>query len=97
VWFHQFYDPVKGTVTNGIFEAANGRPLGDVVQSFATIGDTAGIIVVNGSAKFEVVDLETFKTIAEPVPVVYPRQFRQVTSSTGYLTGGNLQGYVTPV
>jgi hypothetical protein len=89
-----YYDPIDGIITNGIFEAANGRPLGDVVQSFAKVSDTVGIIVVNGSEKLEVVDLKTFRTISEPIPVVYPRQFRQVTSNTGYLTGGSLLGYV---
>lgn len=89
-----YYDAAFGAITNGIFEAANGRPLGDVVQSLAIVSDTVGIIVVNGSAKLEVVSLETFRTIAEPIPVAYPRQFTQVTPDAGYLTGGNLQGYI---
>jgi DNA-binding beta-propeller fold protein YncE len=65
-----------------------------VVQSLAIVNDTVGIIVVNNSAKLEVVDLETFKTIREPIPAAYPRQFIQVTPNTGYLTGGSLKGYV---
>lgn len=89
-----YYDAAGGSITNGIFEAANGRPLGDVVQSFAIVSDTVGIIVVNGSAKLEVVNIETFRTIAKPIPVAYPRQFIQVTPDAGYLTGGSLQGYV---
>ncbi len=89
-----YYDPLDGLIINGIFEAANGRALGDVIQSFATVGDTTGFIVVNGSAKLEVVDLRTFKTIAEPVPVDYPRYFLPVTTEKGYLTGGSLQGYI---
>ena len=89
-----FYNPVGGTITNNIFEAANGRALGDVVQSFATVGDTAGVIVVNGSAKLEMVDLKTFKTIREPLPVSYPRYFLPVTFESGYLTGGSWQGYI---
>jgi hypothetical protein len=89
-----YYDAALGSITNGIFEAANGRPLGDVVQSFAIVSDTVGIIVVNGSAKLEVVSLKTFRAITEPIPVAYPRQFRQVTPDAGYLTGGSLQGYV---
>lgn len=89
-----YYDPVEGLIINNIFEAVNKRPLGDVVQSMAVISDTTGIIIVNGSAKMEVVDLRTFATITEPIPVVYPRYFKQVTDDQGYLTGGNLQGYV---
>jgi hypothetical protein len=89
-----YYDPVDGTIINNVFEAANGRALGDVVQSFATVGDTAGVIVVNGSAKIEVVDLRTFKTIVAPIPIAYPRYFLPATFTSGYLTAGNLQGYV---
>lgn len=89
-----YFDPLTGTITNGIFEAANGRAVGDVVQSFAVVGDTAGYIIVNGSAKFEIVSLKSFKSIAEPVPVTYPRYFLQVNDETGYLTGGSMQGYV---
>lgn len=89
-----FYDPVEGLIINDIFEAVNNRPLGDVVQSMALIGDTTGIILVNGSAKLEVVDLRTFATITEPIPMVYPRYFKQVTAESGFLTGGSLQGYV---
>jgi YVTN family beta-propeller protein len=89
-----YFDPIEGIITNGIFEAANGRAVGDVVQSFAVAGDTTGYIVVNGSAKLEIVDLKTFKSIAEPIPVTYPRYFLQVNNETGYLTGGSMQGYV---
>ncbi len=89
-----YFDPVAEHITNGIFEAANGRALGDVVQSFAVVGDTTGVIVVNGSAKLEFVDLKTFKSIAEPVAVVYPRYFMQVSTDRGFLTAGNMQGYV---
>lgn len=89
-----FYDPQEGVIINGVFESVNGRALGDIVQSFATVGDTTGLIVVNGSAKLEVIDLRTFKTITDPVPVDYPRYFLPLTYNRGYLTGGNLQGYV---
>ncbi|MBN1789903.1 MAG: hypothetical protein JW830_05360 [Bacteroidales bacterium] len=89
-----YYDPLEGLIINGIFEAANGRALGDVVQSFATVGDTTGFIVVNGSAKLEVIDLRTFKSIVEPIPVDYPRYFLPVESDRGYLTGGSLGGYI---
>ena len=89
-----FYDPLEGLIINGVFEAANGRVLGDVVQSFATVGDTTGFIVVNGSAKLEIIDLRTFKSIVEPIPVDYPRYFLPVTTENGYLSGGSLQGYV---
>lgn len=88
------FDPRSGIITNGIFEMANGRAVGDVVQSFAIVGDTLGIIIVNGSAKLEAVDLKSFNCITEPLPVNYPRSFLPVSHETGYLTGGSMQGYV---
>ena len=89
-----FFDQGAGTITNGIFEAANGRPLGDVVQSMEVVNDTVGYIVVNGSAKVEIVGLTTFKTIAAPVPVPYPRNFILAGENKGYLSSGSMQGYL---
>ncbi len=88
-----YYDPDDGTMDHAIFYNANGRVIGDVLQSFAVKGDT-GFIVVNNSAKVEVVDMTTFETISEPFAVTYPRYFLPVTPEKGYLTNGSLQGYV---
>jgi YVTN family beta-propeller protein len=89
-----YFDPSRNLIFNGIFEAANGRPLGDVVQSIAVANDTAGYIVVNGSGKIEIVRLKDFKTIAPPIPVIYPRYFMQVSKTKGYLTAGSMQGWI---
>src|SRR5512133_3068804 len=59
-----YFDPSRNLIVNGIFEAANNRPLGDVVQSISVANDTTGYIVVNGSGKVEIVRLKDFKTIA---------------------------------
>jgi YVTN family beta-propeller protein len=87
-----YFDPEENTITNSVFEFINGRPLGDVVQSFTVINDTIGYIVVNGSAKVEIIGLKTFKVLKEPVPVSYPRYFIQVDSHKGYLSSGSMQG-----
>jgi hypothetical protein len=89
-----YFNPDANAITNGIFESANDRPLGDVVQSFTVVGDTTGYIVVNGSGKVEIVRLRDFKTSAAPIPVVYPRYFLQVSGNKGYLTAGSMQGWV---
>lgn len=88
-----YYNPDDGTMDRAIFYKANGRVIGDVLQSFAVKGDT-GFIVVNNSAKVEVVDMTTFEAISEPFAVTYPRYFLPVTAQKGYLTNGSLQGYV---
>jgi len=87
-----FFDPEEKTIINGVFEYVNGRPLGDVVQSFSLVNDTIGYIVVNGSAKVEIIGLNTFKVLAEPVPVSYPRYFIQVDNHKGYLSSGSMEG-----
>lgn len=88
-----FFNPDSGTLVNNLFETINGRPLGDVVQSMGFAGDKA-YIVVNGSGKVEIVDRETFETETEPILASYPRYFQAVDSQKGYLTSGNMQGYV---
>ena len=87
-----YVNPDDGIIINGIFEAANGRPLGDVVQSITIVSDTLGYIVVNGSSKVEIVALKTFKTLANPIPVYYPRYFLPVGPGKGYLSAGNYEG-----
>ncbi len=89
-----YFDPSRNLIVNGIFEAANNRPLGDVVQSISVANDTTAYIVVNGSGKVEVVRLKDFKTIAPPIPVFYPRYFMQVSENKGYLTAGSMQGWI---
>jgi YVTN family beta-propeller protein len=89
-----YFDPSRNIIINGIFEAANNRPLGDIVQSMSVVNDTTGYIVVNGSGKVEIVRLNDFKTSAPPIPVFYPRYFMQVSGDKGYLTAGSMQGWV---
>jgi YVTN family beta-propeller protein len=89
-----YFDPSRNLIVNGIFEAANNRPLGDVVQSISVANDTTAYIVVNGSGKVEVVRLKDFKTIAPPIPVFYPRYFLKVSDDKGYLTAGSMQGWI---
>lgn len=88
-----YFNPDSGILVNNLFETINGRPLGDVVQSIGFAGEKA-YIVVNGSGKVEIVDRETFKTATEPILASYPRYFEAVDSQKGYLTSGNMQGYV---
>ncbi len=89
-----YFDPSHNLLVNGIFEAANNRPLGDVVQSMSVVNDTSGYIVVNGSGKVEIVRLKDFITLAPPIPVFYPRYFMQISGDKGYLTAGSMQGWI---
>lgn len=89
-----YYKPENETLVNHIFEMANGRPAGDVIQSFATYGDSIGFIVSNNSGKVEVVDLKTFRTITQPLIASYPRYFLPVSGKKGYLSNGSMTGQI---
>ncbi len=52
----------KGEVSNKLFETYNQRPLGDVGQSIAVMGDNF-YVPVSGSNKIEVLDYSTFKQV----------------------------------
>jgi hypothetical protein len=66
------YDRTSGQVSADLFEAVNGRPLGNIVQSMAVYRDKAWI-VVNNSSKICVVDLETFHLIYIIEDAQFPR------------------------
>jgi YVTN family beta-propeller protein len=72
-------------VTNDIFETANGRPLGNVVQSLTVHGDKA-FIVVNNANKIEVVNLEDFKSDTTLEGITLPRYFIGFDDDKGYIS-----------
>jgi hypothetical protein len=81
-----FYNPVTDSVSNGLFYAVNGYKLGDVVQSMY-IKDSTGFIVVNNSAKIEVVKIPSLKhVITITIPNSSPRYFLPVNDSVAYVT-----------
>jgi hypothetical protein len=72
-------------VTNDLFGAANGYPLGNVVQSLTILGDKA-FIVVNNSNKIEVVNLEDFKSDTTLEGILLPRYFIGFDDNKGYIS-----------
>jgi len=88
-----YFDTDSAKMLNHIFEAVNGRPLGDVVLSFSAAGNQ-GFIVVNNSQKVEVVDLKTFTSKGVIDGLSCPRSFLAVNDKKGYLTDGNSNGHV---
>lgn len=72
-------------VTQDLFGTMNaGKALGDVVQSMAIDGDRA-YVVVNNSNKVEVVNANTFESIATITDLSLPRYFT-VYNGKGYVT-----------
>lgn len=83
-----FIDPETNEVTKKVFQNANGRELGDILQDISFAEDQV-FLVVNNSKKVEIADQETFQSTGVISNVDYPRQFEQVSPSHGYLTNGN--------
>lgn len=81
-----FYDRDKQTVSDNIFKNANDYNLGDVAQS-VTVWDNKAFIVVNNSAKVEVVNAKDFKKVGTiNIPGSSPRYLLPVSANKAYLT-----------
>ncbi len=81
-----FYSIESGQITNNIFQSTNGRPLGDQSQSM-TIHGHEGFIVVQNSAKIEVIDVDNFESIATISDhIISPRYFVGLDADKGYVS-----------
>ena len=84
--------PDKRVTTLDLFRSANGRGLGDVVQSM-TVRDNRAYLVVNNSNKIEVVSLPDFRAVGVVTGLHGPRYFLPVSATRGYVTQwGNFAG-----
>lgn len=79
-----FYNGDSNKLFRDIFKNVNGEGLGDVVQSIY-FNSTHGFVVVNNSAKVEVVDKQTFKSVATIQGFSSPRFFIEA-NGLGYVT-----------
>lgn len=73
------------TISESIFSTANNLPLGDVAQSM-TIFDGNAYIVVNNSSKIEVVNAETFVSVATIEGLTSPRYILPVGEQKAYVS-----------
>lgn len=78
------YDSISQTVIKDVFQPANNRPLGDVLQSLTKIGSYLWA-VVNNSGKIEIIDSQNFKSINTIQSLKSPR-FLLPVNSKAYLT-----------
>ena len=68
-----FLDLVEDSMYNNVFQAINGRPLGDVLQSISYYNGRA-FLVLNNSQKIEVVDSISFQNITTINDLNAPRE-----------------------
>ncbi len=88
-----YIDLDSSYIINNIFSSVNRRELGDIVQSFCVAGDK-GLIVVNHSAKVEVVDMKTFVSLGTITGCDYPRYALGAGNNEVFLTNGSFAGKV---
>ncbi len=79
------WNTLDSTVTDNVFEAANNRPLGDVAQSMTFVEENV-YVVVNGSAKIEVLQMPDFKSTATITGFVSPRYMLPVSATKAYVS-----------
>jgi YVTN family beta-propeller protein len=94
-----FYSRSNATVSNDIFQAKNGYPLGNIVQSM-DIYNSKAYIVVNNAGKVEVADGNSFASSGAITGFTYPRYFLGINSSKGYVSewgSGGISGAIKVV
>jgi len=80
-----FYSRSSGSVSNDIFEAKNGFPLGNIVQSMEIFNGRA-YVIVNNSGKVEVADGISFASAGTITGFTYPRYFLGINATKGYVS-----------
>jgi len=80
-----YYRADSNTVYDDIFYTINHRHLGDICQSMYIFNGKA-YIIVNNSRKIEVVDVNTFQSIATISGLTSPRYFLPVSQTKAYVS-----------
>ncbi len=81
-----YFDRTENKVQNYLFAINNSRSLGDQAQS-ATVFNDKNYIVVQGSAKIEVTDVSSVKSLATITEGINsPRYFIGINSAKGYIS-----------
>lgn len=89
-----FFDKATGVMSNDVFLTSTERPLGDQAQSM-TVFNGSGYIVVQNSAKIEVISADDFSstgTIGVDEGIVAPRYFVGLNAAKGYVSDWGADG-----
>jgi DNA-binding beta-propeller fold protein YncE len=80
-----YYDPETREVENKVFYRTNQFELGDVAQSM-TIYDSLAFIVMNNSARVDVMNVNTFRYVNTIDGLVSPRHVLLISAEKGYIS-----------
>lgn len=80
----------EGSVSNQVFQTANGAAPGDVLQSYRIFGER-GYLVLNNSQKVEVINPQNFELTATITGCDYPRDVL-VVGNQGFISNGSTTG-----
>lgn len=87
-----FYDRQTDAITNDIFKAVNGRDLGDQAQSMSVF-EGNGYIMVQNSGKVEVIDADSYASVATITEgIESPRFFQGISATKGYVSDWGADG-----
>jgi DNA-binding beta-propeller fold protein YncE len=78
------YYPHNNLIENNVFSSVNNKPLGDVAQSTTVVGNKL-YIIVNNSNKIEVIDKNTYQSLATITGFNSPR-YMVTFGSKGYVS-----------
>lgn len=79
------YDPSTNTSVSGLFNTVNGYGIGDVLQFVTQIEDNI-YAVVNGSAKIEVMGLDSLSSLSTITGLSSPREIVHVSGDKAYVS-----------
>lgn len=78
-------DLLTGIYTQNVYQAANNKPLGDVLQDMAIVQGRA-YLVLNNSSKIEVVEMDSFRVVGTITGLESPRYIQFVSQNKAYVS-----------
>ncbi|MFT5601659.1 MAG: hypothetical protein ACI9N1_001906 [Flavobacteriales bacterium] len=79
------YNPEEKTVSNSVYQSANGNLLGDVIQSFHLF-DSVLFVVVNNASKIELINPSNYQSLGVITGFNSPRYMLGINNLKGYVT-----------